>query len=140
MKNFLHLNFLPRSTDLALLVLRVCLGGSLLWLHGRGKLTGFSEMAAGFSDPLGIGSQTSLVLAILGEVLCAVLIVLGAFTRVAALGAAITMGVAFFLVHGGQLSGQGNGELAFVYLTVFAALFFSGAGRFSVDARLGAKT
>ena len=52
---FLHFNFLPRSADVALLLLRVWFGLSLLWLHGWGKLMNFSAMTEKFSDPLGIG-------------------------------------------------------------------------------------
>lgn len=136
---FLHLNFVPRSSDAALLLLRVWFGGSLLLLHGWGKLTGFSSMKGGFPDPFGIGNTASLSLAIFGEVACAALLVLGLFTRIAALGAGITMAVAFSFAHGMKLTGQNNGEMAFIYLGVFVALFVAGAGKFSVDARIGAK-
>lgn len=137
---FLHLNFLPRSADLALLVLRVWFGGSMLLLHGWGKLMNFSTLAGQFADPIGIGKTPSLVLAIVGEVLCSALLVAGLFTRVAALGVGITMGVAFWFAHGAKLTGQGNGELAFLFLGAFATLFVVGGGRYSVDASLGAKT
>jgi putative oxidoreductase len=133
----LQLDFVPRSTDLALLVLRVALGAQMLWAHGWGKLMSFSEKAATFPDPLGVGNSTSMALAIVGEVVCPVFLILGAFTRIAAVYAAITMSVAFFLVHGGKLMGEGNGELAFLYLVGFVALLIAGGGRFSVDAKLG---
>lgn len=136
---FLHLNFVPRSADLALLLLRLWYGAAMIALHGWGKATSFGTLAEKFPDPLGIGHTPSLVLAVLGEVVCSILIVAGAFTRVAALGAAITMLVAFWFVHGHKLSGPGNGELAFAYLGVFVALFIAGAGKYSVDAKLGAK-
>lgn len=136
---FLHLNFLPRSADVALLVLRGWLGLSLLGLHGWGKLVKFPAMMEKFPDPLGIGKAASLSLATTGEVVCAGLIVLGLFTRVAAIGSGTTMAVAFWLVHGHKLSGPGNGELAFLYLASFVTLFIAGAGKYSVDAQLGAK-
>jgi putative oxidoreductase len=72
-------------------------------------------------------------------VVCAGLLVLGLFTRVAALGSAITMGTAFWFAHGTKLTGAGNGELAFVYLGVYVALFIAGGGKFSLDAKMGAK-
>lgn len=140
MKKLLHLDFLPRSADLGLLVLRLTFGVGLLYLHGWGKLTDFGNLRAKFSDPLGIGSTPSLTLAVFVEVVCATLIAVGAYTRLAALFGVIMMSVAFFLVHGAKLSGQGNGELAFTYLAAFAALFFAGAGRYSLDAKLGART
>jgi putative oxidoreductase len=137
---FLQLNFLPRSADGALLLLRLWHGASLLLLHGWGKLTGFSGMAEKFADPFGIGKTASLALAVAGEVVCAALLVLGLFTRIAALGSAGVMATAFWYAHGGRLTGQGNGELAFIFLGVFLALFIAGGGRYSLDAKLGAKS
>jgi putative oxidoreductase len=137
---FLHLNFLPRSTDFALLLIRLWYGAAMVLLHGWGKLVNFSSMAEKFGDPIGVGKTASLVLAIIGEAVCPVLIVLGLFTRVSALVSAITMFVAFWIVHGHKLSGPGNGELAFLFLGAFVTLFFAGAGKFSVDAKIGAKT
>jgi putative oxidoreductase len=135
----LHLNFVPRSADVALLLLRIWYGGALLLLHGWGKVTGFSAMSSMFADPFGIGKTPTLVLAIIGEVVCSGLLILGLFTRVAALGSAITMAVAFWTAHGGRLTGPNNGEMAFLFLGGFVALFIAGAGKFSVDAKIGAK-
>jgi putative oxidoreductase len=135
----LQLDFLPRSADAGLLVLRLWLGLSLLLLHGWRKLTGFSEMSGKFPDPLGVGSPMSLAMAVFGEVICALLVALGLFTRGAAAVLAITMATAFFLVHKGVLSGPNSGELAFVYLAGWITLFITGAGRFSLDAKLGGR-
>lgn len=139
MKKFLQLSFIPASPDLALLLLRLWYATPLLLIHGWSKLVGFSNMAGSFPDPLGVGPRNSLILALVGEVLCPVLMILGLFTRLAALGTAITMGVAFWGVHQLSLKGEHNGELAYVYLGVFLALLFAGAGRFSLDARSGVK-
>jgi putative oxidoreductase len=136
---FLHLNFLPRSSDAALLTLRLWHGTSMLVLHGWGKLMNYSALSDTFGDPLGLGKTPSLLLAIFGEVVCSVLLMLGLYTRAAALGSALTMATAFWFAHGGKLKGTGNGELAFIFLGVFVALFIAGAGRFSLDAKLGAK-
>ena len=136
---FLHLNFLPRSSDTALLILRLWHGGALLLLHGWSKLVNFSSMAPNFGDPIGIGKTPSLALAVFAEVICAALLVAGLFTRMAALVAAINLGVAFWFAHGAKLSGPGNGELAFLFLGVYVALFAAGGGKFSLDAKLGAK-
>lgn len=137
MKKLLTLSFVPRCTDLGLLVLRLTFGLAMFWLHGLGKLKGFSAMSTQFPSVFGLGAQTSLVLAIIGEVVFPALIVVGLLTRFAALGSAITMAVAFFVIHGGALSGQNSGEMAFLYMVGFAALIFSGAGRHSLDAKLG---
>ena len=131
---FFQLSFLPTQVDAGLLLLRLWFGGSLLALHGWGKLTQFSALATSFPDPLGVGSRWSLILAICGEVLCPILLMLGFATRLAALGAATTMGVAWYMVHQMALTGRDSGELAFVYLGGFVLLVLAGAGRFSLDA------
>ena len=136
---WLHFNFIPRSADTALLVLRLWFGGALLWLHGWDKLVNFSKYSGQFLNFFGLGQGTSLGLAIVGELVCSALLVLGLYTRVAALGAGFTMGVAFWMVHGTRLSGPQSGEMAFLYLGAFLTLFFAGAGKFSVDAKIGAK-
>jgi len=133
MQKFLRLEFIPVNSDLALLVLRVWLGASILWLHGWGKLVNLLGGDAKFADPLGLGPAASLLLTIFAEVGCAALLVLGAWSRVAALALSITMGVAFFIQEHGKLTGLMHGELAFLYLAGFVALFFSGAGKYSVD-------
>src|SRR5687767_10411828 len=133
---FLRLDFIPHSADLGLLVLRLWLGLSLLVLHGWPKLSKFSAMSSKFADPLGIGSAQSLALATFAEVVCAILIVIGLFTRLASLTLAINMAVAFAIVHKMVFkSGPGSGELAWVYLAGFVVLFLAGAGRFSIDAK-----
>lgn len=142
MKTFLkllRLDFLPRSADGALLVLRLWAGLTMLLLHGWAKLTGFNQMSDKFIDLLGIGSKASLALAIFSEFFCSILLVLGFCTRFAALSLGITMGVAFFKAHSMTLKGPGSGELAFIYLAIFFALFVAGGGRFSLDGKSGGK-
>jgi putative oxidoreductase len=134
----LQLRFVPSSIDLALLLLRLWIGGSMLVLHGWTKLTGFSAMAPNFPDPLGVGSTSSLALTVVAEVAASVLLILGLFTRLAALLGGITMAVAFFLVKGGQLTGANNGELAFIFLAAYAALFLAGGGRHALDMKIAA--
>jgi putative oxidoreductase len=135
--SILRLDFLPASTDLSLLVLRLWLGGSLVVLHGWGKLMGYKKMAGSFPDPLKVGNEVSLALAVTGEVLCPVLLILGLFTRFAALGSAITMAVAFFLVHEMILNAR-SGELAFIYLAGFVTILLAGPGRFALDGKSAA--
>ena len=130
---FFQLRFIPRHFDLALLVLRLWLGLSMFFLHGLGKLKDFTALSTKFPDPLGVGHQMSLILALGGEALGAALLVLGLFTRFAALSLILTMSVAFFLVHQGALTGERNGELAFIYLAGFVFLFLTGGGAFSLD-------
>ncbi|MBQ8501874.1 MAG: DoxX family protein [Bacteroides sp.] len=124
----------PRSTDcrtfsLFLLALRI-LFGSLLMFHGLGKLMSFEELSVLSADPLGIGSQFSLVLAIFGELFCSVAFIFGLLYRLSMLPMLATMAVAFFGIHQASVA---QGELAFVYLLVLILMYFAGPGRYSVD-------
>lgn len=135
---FLELNFIPRSQDFGLLLLRLTFGLTMLFLHGWVKIVNFEQYSAQFMNLFGLGQPVTLVLAIVGEFVAAILIIIGLWTRLGALLAAITMGVAFFVAHGAKLSGEGSGEMAYLYLAAFVVLFFTGAGRFSVDGKSGA--
>jgi putative oxidoreductase len=134
MSKTLQLGFLPRSADLGLLLVRLWFGLGMFLNHGWPKLAHFGAMSGHFMDPLGIGVKASLFLAVLAEVICAALVVVGWVTRLAAIGLAIEMGVALSLVHHGVIApGPGSGELAFLYLGAALTLVLAGAGRYSVD-------
>jgi len=139
MMKLLQLRFLPTSADLALLVLRVWFAVPLATLHGWSKLANFAERSGRFADPFGIGPMASLSLVVFAEVFCSILLVLGLCTRFAAVTCAIAMGTAFYHAHGARFTGQGNGELAFMFLGAFVTILIAGGGRFSVDAQTGAK-
>jgi putative oxidoreductase len=123
----------------ALLLLRGWLGAAMLLNHGLGKLQKFGTLKDAFPDPLGVGSLTSLSLAVFAEFFCAILLVLGLFTRFAALCLTVTMIVAFTMIHRGALSGENSGELAFIYMAGFVALLIAGPGRFSLDQKISGK-
>jgi len=133
MNSFIRLSFLPHAQNLALLTLRIFAGASLFIRHGLEKVTGFSQMAQHFPDPLHIGAHSSLAFALLSDAVCSLLLIIGLGTRWAALIIAVNTGVAFTLVHKMRLSGEHNGEVPWLYLAASLALFFAGAGKFSVD-------
>lgn len=121
--------------SLGLLVLRLGVGGLMLFRHGLPKLLGFSELVDGFADPIGLGSAASLSLAIFAELLCSALVILGLGTRLAAVPLAVTMLVAAFVVHGGDPFAKK--ELALLYLSAVIGLMFLGSGRFALDSLVG---
>ena len=134
--HFLLLKFVPHSTDVGLLTLRLLVGLSLFLKHGWEKPTTFAMMAAHFPDPIHIGAVPSLVFALVSDAICSVLVMLGLATRWAALIVVINVGVAWSLVHHFIFFArpQGDhGELCFLYISVFLALFLAGAGRYSLD-------
>ena len=117
------------------LVLRVGFGGFMALNHGWPKLMGFADKSDKFAAFLPLPSPLSLSLAIVGELLCAVLIVVGLGTRMAAVPAVITMLVAAFGAH--RDDAFGDGEHALLYALGFTAIGLMGPGRFSIDALRG---
>ncbi|MEM7575263.1 MAG: DoxX family protein [Bacteroidota bacterium] len=124
-----------KQTDLALLLLRLWFGGEMLLKHGIPKLQKIINGDLGFPDPLGIGSTPSLYLATFAEVVCAFLLLIGFKTRWAAIPYAFTMLVAayFHWGKGDEWSAIAN---PINYMVPALALYFTGAGRFSLDYQL----
>jgi putative oxidoreductase len=120
----------------ALLLASRVIFGLLLARHGLEKLMNFGTLSAQFPDPLGVGGDVSLALGIFGELVCSLAFVLGLLSRLAVIPMMFTMLVAFVTVHGGSIA---DGELAFLYLVVFALLFIAGPGRYSADSWIGRK-
>lgn len=121
-----------RTGDVGLLVLRVVAGGLMFYLHGLGKVPPQGKFVDGVTA-LGFPAPTLFAwAAALSEAVGGVLLVLGLFTRPAALMLAFTMGVAAFLVHGADPLAKK--ELALVYLSIALLYLLAGAGRYSLDA------
>jgi len=136
MKKFLFSNpTVSTPASLSLLILRIVFGGFMLLGHGLPKLMSFGEKAAGFPDPLGVGPQTSMALAVFAEFFCAVLVTAGLLTRAALVPLMVTMAVAAFMVHGPHpwFGAPPSKEMALLFLGAYAALFAAGPGKFSVD-------
>lgn len=116
------------------LLLRLLAGGMML-THGIPKLMKFATLAKTFPDPLHVGHQTSLILSIGAEVGCSLLLIIGLFSRLATLPLMFTMLIATFIIHGADPFA--TKELAVLYLTLYIAIFTLGAGKYSLDARMG---
>jgi len=118
----------------AMLFLRLAFG-ILMMNHGYQKLLHFADKQHSFMNFLGMGSTLSLLLVIFAEFFCALFIILGLFTRLAAIPLIITTCVMIFKVHNGDVFG--DGETAALYLTGFLVLLLVGPGRVSVDNMIG---
>ena len=134
MKRLLSTRYSDAAFNFALLLLRVS-AGAMMVPHGYGKLKKFSTMSAKFPDPFHVGSTASLSLTIFAEFFCAMLLIVGLFTRLACIPLAIAMSVAVIVSHNGEIFGEG--EHAALYLSVFLAILCVGPGRMSLDGMIG---
>jgi putative oxidoreductase len=128
------------AADSGRLVLRVVLG-VLILLHGIAKLSGPPDFVIGMLAKANLPSILAYGVYV-GEILAPVLLILGLWTRAAALVIVVNMSAAFFLVHMGDLFkiGPQGGyalELQAMYLFTALAIAFLGAGRYSVGGRYG---
>ena len=130
MKKMLSTSYSAGAFNAAMLVLRLA-AGVLMMKHGYDKLVHFADYKSSFMSFLGLGSTSSLALVIFAEFFCALFIIIGLFTRWAAIPLIITMGVALFKSHNGEFMGEG--EMAALYLCAYITLLFIGPGRISVD-------
>lgn len=118
-------------TDLTSLLLRLAFGGMMI-PHGIKKINklGGALSEATFADPLGVGGQTSLLLAIFSEIVCATLVILGVKVRLSTLPLIATMAIAAFVVHGDD--GFAKQEPALLFLAGYLAIFLLGKDKYSV--------
>lgn len=132
------LNFLTRDWkaghDTGLLIFRLVFGLVLLYGHGFQKLSVIlSGQEIQFMNPIGIGAGTSYHLAAFAEGVCALLLILGLFSRIASFILSINF-LVIFIFHA-FIVGDGFSvlELRFLYLFSFIGLTLTGPGRFSLD-------
>ena len=123
----------PLANDLGLLILRI-LSGAVLLSHGYPKFQKILEGNLQFGDPVGIGQVSSLYLSTFAEFLCAILIIIGLYTRLSLIPLIINMSVAFFIVH--ATDDFATKEKSILFLGMFIVLFLTGAGRFSIDNKI----
>lgn len=121
----------------ALAVLRIVT--ALLFLeHATMKFLAFPAPMPG----MGGGLPPMILAAGIIEVVTSVLIVLGLFTRWAALLASGEMAVAYWMVHAQQgfWPALNQGEPAILYCFVFLYLVFAGPGAWAIDNSLSGRT
>jgi putative oxidoreductase len=120
-----------RVTSFALLFLRIAFA-AMMMTHGWKKLADLDSAAQQFAL-MGVGGMFLVKLAVFAEFLCAAGVLAGLFFRLSLIPLIVTMCVAFFFVHGGKFVGEGNGELALLYLVVFLVLTVTGPGKYAID-------
>lgn len=134
MKRFLSTKYSDTAFNLSMLILRLAAGLLILSYHGLDKLQNFLNMENSFYSFMGLGSKTTLIIAIFAEVFCGLFVILGLFTRLAVIPLILMLLVAVFSVKSGMP--MMKMELDFLYLAPFLVLLLCGPGKISIDAMI----
>lgn len=138
------LSLVHRGRALAPTVMRLALGIAFV-VAGAGKLLGVGPKAgsvggfAGFLASLGVPAPGLMAWVVaLVELGGGILLLLGLFVRIAALGLAIDMLVATVIVHvpNGYLVSNGGYELTLTLMLLSVAVVLSGPGMLSLETAL----
>jgi putative oxidoreductase len=135
------------NRDLGLLIIRLIIG-ILMAFYGFEKMSHYNEMAA--SDFwtknvnfFGLSSKIALRLTIFAELFCSLLLIVGLFSRFALTTLMFCMGYIFLVIFPMAILDKGDNGYhfndAFVYFIVYLGLFFTGVGKYSLDAKLFTK-
>lgn len=121
------------KVDFSLLLIRIIAGGFML-THGYPKMIKLLEGNFQFADPLGLGVELSLILAVFAEIVCAFFILLGILPRLSSIPLIVTMLVAAFIAHAGDPFK--SKETSLMYLLLYVVILLLGAGKYSIQSLL----
>jgi putative oxidoreductase len=114
--------------------------GLLFSLHGAGTVFGLFGGNMGSGKALDVGVWPGWWAGLI-QLVCGILVMLGLFTRVAALLASGSMAYAYFVVHqpNALMPTQNGGVTAALFAWSFLAIAVLGAGPWSLDAMVGGR-
>jgi putative oxidoreductase len=132
------------NMDLGLLFIRVIIGALMAFI-GYEKLIHFNELAADdfwakSVSFLGMKGAVPLALTVFAEFFCSLLLIVGLLTRVSSFVLLFCMAYIFLVIFPGSILSKGDHgyefNTAFTYFVIYLGLFFTGAGKYSLDAKL----
>lgn len=125
------------ALNLGLLLLRFGAGITMAFAHGINKVPP-SQNFIGYVAKIGFPMPDLFAwCAGLSELVAALFIAIGVLSRPSALSLVFTMGVAAFVAHGGDPFKKMEPSL--IYMLIFLCLFFTGPGKYSIDALINKK-
>ena len=116
--------------DAGLFFLRVAGAFMLFYVHGLPKILNYTAELTLIEDPLGLGRQLSLLMAIFAEVVCPLFIAAGVLTRLACLPVIAVLLVSMLIVHT-QWS-IAEGQFGWLLMIIFGTISLCGPGNWSL--------
>lgn len=117
--------------DIGILIIRILFGFVLFYGHGLNKLNVIiTGQEIKFLDPIGIGVTLSFYLVAFAEGICALLLIVGLFTRLSSIVLIINFIVILYFHKDDEFKAL---EAIYFYLFTYVALLFTGAGKYALD-------
>ncbi|MHA3789430.1 DoxX family protein [Flavobacterium hauense] len=123
--------------NFAILFFRVAVATELIVVHGFKKIGIGVDVVEVIPNPLGLPEALNSFVAIAANVYLPILIVLGFFTRLAAIPALAVTATGYFLMHGHDPLPER--DIPFMYSISLLTIVMFGAGRYSIDGYLNKK-
>ena len=117
-----------------LLIARVVFG-LLFMRHGIEKWVDFNMMADRFPNPLGLGSEATLIIIIIIEVFCSAALIVGFLSRLALLPMIFDMFIVITVVF--AKASFAMKEIPLLYFIIFLLLLFTGPDKYASDSLIG---
>ena len=118
------------KNDFSKFILRVSFS-ALMMTHGYPKFMKILDGNTKFADPIGLGPEISLYLAVFAELFAPFLVIIGYKTRFFSFFPAFTMFIAAFVIHGDDPFKKM--EMALLFLIAYLVIMISGPGKISLD-------
>lgn len=131
LKNLLYSDLCSTTFNYAILVFRILLALELFRVHGMKKFRGNNGKPEVVPNPLGLPAPINNLVATLSDTVVPLLVVLGAFTRLAVLPTIGVTAVGYFVVH--RHDSLEVRDVPYVYTICFLLLLVIGPGSYSID-------
>lgn len=123
--------------NFAILFFRVAVATELIVVHGLKKIGIGVAVAEVIPNPLGFPEDFNNFVAIAANVYLPVLVVLGLFTRLAALPALAVTATGYFIMHGHDSLIER--DIPFMFSVALLTIVMLGGGKYSIDGYLTKK-
>lgn len=118
--------------DIMMLLVRIFIGIAMIFLHGLPKLENLlSGEPIKFYSFLSLSAETTLIIATIIEIVGALFIIIGLFTRASSLILMLMMIIAAFGYHYSDPFSLRENSL--LYLSIFTLIFAFGSRKYSID-------
>ncbi|RDC56365.1 DoxX family protein [Pedobacter chinensis] len=123
--------------NFAILFFRIAIATELILVHGLKKIGIGVSVAEVIPNPLGLPEALNNFIAITANVYLPVLVIIGLFTRPAALPALAITATGYFIVHGHDSLAER--DIPFMFSVSLLMIVLLGGGKYSLDNHLSKK-